>query len=783
MNDQLRPHLTGVAANTQRPPSPPAPMYIPPPTGSQVPPGPIPDGDDKLDLSAGREVELGQTAPSQPAASSFTDNDKQDYQALGSALADYYALKSPDELAEEVQRMVDECKNVMRGSGVYRQARSNYGLFYAMDGFSLTGEYLREDGDGGGSIALAVNVLKNAVDHLIGMVRSNRPAIDPITNNSSVSANDITTIAKSIIDNRLHRDGDVAVFDECLKQCPILGASFLYAFWNAFKGARSPPKGPLKKGQGLSAQHLPNGTPVSPVVTQGDMCIEPLSILDVFYDMSAKTWEKDVDDCVVRLYRNRYDLMAQYPGSIEAIKKAPAKSMIRSDEYLPSPTFAVTQIPHVPSAEVKIEVWGYFHKRTASVPHGRMQIQLPEGEVLESTTLPEWIQDLPVFRLCPDTMVGTPHGYPVVTSSGGLQEALNIGASALITNMAAFSRRLILAQKGTNIDVTSITGDLKLLEMEFGPSGQAPLQALDLMGSQQPLQELLGWIVGQIEQDTGANSIVRGDPQGVTAGVAINLYQSMALQFSSPYEEARAKAIAWFATHLIRAYQAHPDVEREVKIIGKRKIASLRSFYGADLTGIDSFTVDPGNPATRTLAMRYNMAQALKQDGVPIAPEKLIHLIQTGDWEDTIEEPADLDDVIRWENEQMLAGTPVMVIPGDDPVHHAQGHLGVLANPTIRANPQLIRNVMDHFQQHAQMLAQGDIVTKMAAGLLPMGPFPPPMAPLAHGDTPAPTPGSPPAPPPHIGEKPKGMAPGPRKLESLKPPPAPPAPGIPGVSQ
>lgn len=775
MMDQLRPHLTGVAANTQRPPSPPAPQDIPPPTGLQVRPGPIPDGDDKLDLNTDSPPLL---------IPEMSPEDYQDYQGIQSPLLDYYALKGPLDLAVEVERIVDETKNVMRGSGIYRQARSNYGLFYAMDGFSLNGENLKEDGDGGGSIALAVNVLKNAVDHLIGMVRSNRPAIDPITNNSSVSANDITSVAKSIIDNRLHRDGDIAVFDECLKQCPILGASFLYAFWDPFKGARSAPSGPLKKGQGISAQHLPDGTPVSPVVSQGDMCIEPLSILDVFYDLSAKTWEKDVDDCVVRLYRNKYDLMAAYPGMAEEIKKAPAKSMVRADEYLPSPTFAVTQIPHTPSAESKIEVWAYFHRRTAAVPHGRMQIQLPQGAVLESTTLPEWVQDLPVFRLCPDAMVGTPHGYPVVTSSGGMQEALNIGASALITNMAAFSRRLILSQKGTNIDVTSITGDLKLLEVEFGPSGQPPIQAVDLMGTQQPLQELLGWLVGQIEQDTGANSIVRGDPQGVTAGVAINLYQSMALQFSSPYEEARAKAIAWFATHLIRSYQAHPDVEREVKILGKRKIASLRNFYGADLQGIDSFTVDPGNPATRTLAMRYNMATALKQDGVNIPPEKLIHLIQTGDWEDTIDGPADLDDVIRWENEQMLAGTPVMVIPGDDPVHHTQGHLAVLANISVRSNPTLIKVVMDHLQQHAMALAQGDIVTKMAAGMLPMGPFPPPNAPVAHGDVPAPSPGSPPASQMHPGQgEVKGVAPGPRKLEHLKPPPAPPVPGIPGVSQ
>ena len=735
---------------------------------------------------------IGPTSPDHRASdpsSSPSGDDEQGH--IGDYLKDYLALKAPDDLADDIFQIVYNTKNVMRAAGVYARARLNYNLFYSRDGSAMWEENIRPDGDQGGSMYTSVGVLKNAVDHLMSMVTSHRPAVDPVTVNSSEAANDVTAIAKAIIDQRLHNEGDIAKIDAGLKQCPILGMAFHHAFWDPYAGSKAnmqPGKVP-QKGQGIAAQVLPNGQPIAPVVFKGDLKLETLTLLDCFWDQSVKNWD-DLTDIVVRTYRNRYDLMVAHPDKAEAIKNAAARSTFMVDEYLPTPTFVTTTTAQTPSQYAVVEVWIYYHKRTAAAPYGRMQMQLPDGTVLSSGALPEWSKEFPVHRMCPDPMIDSGHGYAVTTSSGGLQEALNIGASAMLTNMSAFGRKLILAQKGMEVESSNLTGDLKLLEVNFGPNGQPPVTALDLMGSQQPLLEMLGWFVGQIEQDTGANSIVRGDPKGVTAGVAINLYQSMALQFASPYEASRADTISWWATTLIRAYQNNPDVEREVKVIGASKVTQLKNFYGQDLRGIDSFTVDPGNPATRTLAMRYNMAVALKQDGVPIQPDKLVHLMKTGDWDSTVEGSEDLDATIRAENEQLMAGVPVHVIPGDDPVRHAQGHLTVLANQRVRTNPQLVQIVMQHYTEHMQQLGQGDIVVKMAAGMLPMGPFPPADDQPAHGDVPAPSkqvPSAPPhqGPPPGAGPKPppKGAAPGQAKPPNASQPPgAPPVPGIPGVT-
>jgi len=694
---------------------------------------------------------------------------------------DYFANGDPEDLSIDIIDLVKQTKEIMRASGIFRRARTNYNLFYARDGSASWEENLQEDGTDGGSMYVSVNVMKNALDHLIEMVTSHKPAIDPVTLNSSAAANDITSVAKALIDYRLHSLKDIRIIDEALRQTPVLGASFLHIEWNPFAGKRTSQP---SQGGGSIPQQMPDGSEASPISFIGDVELECLSILDVFYDLSVTSWSK-VDDCVVRTFKNRYDLMVHYPLKGAELAAAPSKDSMMYDEFLPTPTYTTTQLARTASQKAIIEVHTYYRRKSPSCPYGKMQIQLPTGDVLFSGPLPEWIRDLPIHRLCPDDMVGTAQGYAAATSSGGLQEALNIGASALLTNMAAFSRKLIVAQKGMDIDVTSITGDLKFLEVEFGPNGKPGIDALDLMGTPGPVLETIGWFVGQIEQNTGANSIVRGDPKGVTAGVAINLYQSMALQSASSYEGERSDAIAWFATTLVRAYQDHPDAEREVRVLGTNKTVFLKNFYGSQLDGIDSFVVDAGNPATRTLAMRYNMAVALKQDGVPIPPDKLVHLMRTGDWDNTLDGVDALDNVIRAENERMIMGIQVHSIPGDDPVKHAQGHLLVLSNALVREDPTKLQLVFAHLQEHLAQMSKGDIIVKLAAGMIPMGPFPGPTSPIAHGDTPAPTHPSQPATPKDAPKGPGGMpeggtAPG-RKLETLKPPPAPPAPPIPGV--
>lgn len=657
---------------------------------------------------------------------------------LTKATSNYHALMKDTDLAAKVIEIVQGAKRVMRASGIYTRARLNHNLFYARDVLSTWEENLKTDGENGDSISLAVNILKNAVEHILAMINSTRPAMDPVAKNSDADTNNIVRVAKAVVDSRLHDQREINTVNMAVKHCPVLASSFIHSYWDPFVGGSL--SGPAPAGHPSIMRQTPGGVPVAQFF-KGDVKFEVLSLLDVFFDLSAQSWDTDVDECVIRVYRNRYDLMARYPQVASALENAPPRATSIRHEYLPSPTSAATSAVQTPSQQARIEVWIYYHKRTLAVPNGRMLTILPGGTVLDDGPMPDGFE-WPVHRLCPDTVIGSAHGYAQVTSSGGLQEGLNIGASAVMTNLAAFARRVIVAQKGMEIEPSDLTGDLKLLEVEFTAAGKPPVEALDLMGDPGKTLDILNWMVGQIEQDTGANSIVRGDPKGVTAGVAINLYQSMAMQFSSALEGERTKALEWMANTIISSYRAHPDIEREVQVIGKTKRPMLRSFYGRDLHPIQRFVCDPGNPSSRTIAGRYQMAQMLKQDGVPTDPAKLVKLVQTGQWDDDTGGMSTQEDLIKAENELLAEGTLCPVMPGDDPVMHVRGHLPVGYNPEVRFDQAKLRALSEHLQMHFNQMVEGDPFVKLAAGLLPMGPFPKPGEMPVHGDAPPPPGGS-----------------------------------------
>jgi hypothetical protein len=227
----------------------------------------------------------------------------------------------------------------------------------------------------------------------------------------------------------------------------------------------------------------------------------------------------------------------------------------------------------------------------------------------------------------------------------------------------------------------------------------------------------------------------------------------MALQFASPAEAARAKAIEWMVMGIVEAHKLHPNVPRDLAIVGKSKQTQLKTFYGRDIEGISRVDVDMGNPMSRTVAGRLQMLQAMRQDGAPIPPEMAMQILSTGNIEAVIGPDTDELNLILAENEQLAEGKLVPARPGDDHILHLQRHRLVGANPELRFRPGALVSLDEHEQMHVQLWLSGDMVLKIAKGGLPMGPMIPPGAapgalPAMAGGKPAtPGGGAPPAKP------------------------------------
>lgn len=684
-----------------------------------------------------------------------------DYGKLTAALQKYYANKPAQVISGILRQMVFNVRQIWRSTGILYRWRLNHNLYYARNGAYLWDENIQQDGEQGNSVYLPVNVMRNALKHILTMVNTDRPAVEPVAKNTDQASLETTIVAKAIAESKLHTEKLLKQIDGLVEQSAVLGSGFLHGRWDWFKGGVNA-SGPIEPGQPSKLMQGPDGQTIAQTF-KGDADIEALTCDSVFFDPTVQEWDK-LDDMIVRSSGNRYSLMVQYPSMVDRLSRAVSRTPTQLDENLPNPSMRASIGIRTPSQESKIEVWYYYHRKTPALPEGRMIVMLPDGTVLEDGPLP-W-SEIPVYRMCPDEIMGTAHGYAVVTSVGGLQEALSMGASAMITNMAAFARKIIVAAKGLEVEPSDLTGDLKLLEIDF-VNGRPQVEALDLLGDQSNVVKPLEWIIGQIEQITGANSIIRGSPQGVTAGVAINLYEAMAKQFSSPMEKARAAAIEWAATFIVRAYQLHPDIERDVQVVGKSKRPLLRSFYGRDLAEIDRFNVQPSNPMTQTVSGRLQLWNAIKQDGVPIAPERVLQLLQKGSWDEVSEPTIAEANFIEAENEKLIDGEQCVVLPGDNHVSHIREHLRLQFNPEIRFDPAKLQALNVHMQMHLNFIIDGDVILRAANGLLPMGPFAPPGAPLHHGETPPPPqpqlpmPGAAPGGPPGQGAPSKGAPPGP----------------------
>ena len=151
--------------------------------------------------------------------------------------------------------------------------------------------------------------------------------------------------------------------------------------------------------------------------------------------------------------------------------------------------------------------------------------------------------------------------------------------------------------------------------------------------------------------------------------------------------------------------------------------------------------------------------------------------------------------LVKGENEKMVEGENVVVLAIDQHKQHIVSHRGILSDPDLRKDPDLVQRVLGHIQDHIKALQTTDpnlllllgeqSLAQGAPPPQPGGPPPPQQAPhpgprmqgpnqhTQAGMTPPPGPGAKPGP----GQVMQGAAPqGPPKPPIMPAMPQPPAP-------
>lgn len=554
------------------------------------------------------------------------------------------------------------------------------------------------NGEQGELAALAVNHYRNIAQHMLNMVTSSRP---------SFQARSINTDRKSLVQARL-ADGLLDYYmrekrlERELKRATeyaiVLGSGYVKMEWNSTRGEikdyiEPDPESIIdfdESGNPLDE----SGNIIKPYpIYEGDVEFKTLSPFDVVFDSTKETSEQH-DWVLCRTFINKYDLAAKYPELSDKIVELKTKDRTQKNVSSLSPYDHTDDVP----------VYEFYHTSTESLPNGRYIQYLDSDIVLFDGVMP--YRRIPVHRIAPSDILGTPYGYTMMFDLLPIQDSINSLYSTILTNQNAFGVQNILNPRGNDVKVNQLEGGLNFIE--FNAQVGKP-EALQLTSTAPETFNFVQMLESVMETVSGVNSVARGNPQAsLESGNALALVQSQALQFMSGLQQSYIQLLEDTGTNLINLLKDFAAVPRIAAITGINNRAKMKEFTGDDIQDVNRVVVDVGNALAQTTAGRVQMAEQLLAMNMIENPRQYINVINTGNLDTLTEKESNELDLIRDENERLLRGEDVTAVITDHHAEHIIEHRAVFQDQELRKDPALMERTLSHIQKHVDLLRTAD---------------------------------------------------------------------------
>ena len=569
-------------------------------------------------------------------------------------------------------------------------------------------------GETGELVNLAVNHYRNIAENIHTMVTATRPSFQARAVNTDLKSQIQTNLANGLLDYYLRDKRLEDDLKRAVKYAVVMGTGYIKMEWNSTTGEIydyiEPELSDEIDEETGEPKILREGYPVY----EGDVEFTVLSPFDVVFDTTKETPKQDWQLC--RSFKNKFDLAEKYPEYSEEIKALQTKSDISKYRISLTPFDETVDIP----------VYEFFHRPTESLPKGRYVLYLSPDIILIDTVLP--YKKLPIFRISPSDILGTPFGYTTMFDLLPIQESVNALYSSIMTNQHAFSVQNIVAERDSGVTIAELSSGMNLIEIN--PGSSAP-KALELLKTPTEVFSFLQTLERQMEIISGMNSVARGNPdpsQNLRSGTALALIQSQALQFISGLQQSYIQLIEDVGTNLVTLLQDFASVPRIAQITGKSNQTSMKEFSGNDLSNIVRVIVDAGNALASTTAGRTEIATQLLQMGLIKSPEQYLSVVSTGKLETMTESQNKQLLLIRAENERLVDGkSPVKAVLTDEHALHVKEHQAVLADPDLRLDADLVSRALEHIQEHINILSDPNVANiLLTMGQQPINPMPAP---------------------------------------------------------
>lgn len=642
----------------------------------------------------------------------------------------YWAAKTAPKCVAVLEEKINGYYETLQMTGYTDKLMDMYAAWHGSNYDGLSDSHtINFGGDDGELSEIFVNHIRNIGDHMHGMTTSTRPSLETRAVNTDYKSQVQTKLGNGLLDYYMREASLEQFLKQACEYAIVFGSGWIKMGWNDRIGRVTNrdeiKEATNKKMAGDKKVEIP-----SPEY-EGDIQFHNLSPFDVIEDLSKES--EDHDWRVARSFKNRYDLIATYPEHAESLLKIENKDEYSKNYLGMSNLGKDRQTDDVP-------IFEFYHRSSEALDEGRYILFTDKDTILYDGPLP--YRRIPLFPMKPDRILGTPLGYTILFDLLPLQEAVNMLYSTILSNQAACGVQNILLPTGCNIEPSQIAGGLNILR--YNPQMGKP-ESMQLTNTAPETFNFLNMLIQAQETISGINSVIRGNPEAnLRSGSAIAMIESNAIQYMSGLQSEYVHLTENVGLALLEMLMDFAHSPRIASIVGKSEMAYTQTFKGEDLSEINRVIVDVSNPLTKTVAGRVNMADNLLQYG-EITSHQYMNIIKTGNIDTATNGTVHEQMNIQRENEYLLSGKAPRAVAIDQHLEHIKGHRGVISDPFIRENDELVGNVLKHINEHIQLLKNTDPELLMSIGEQPLAPPPgPAMPPGAPG---APNPAEGPAQP------------------------------------
>lgn len=481
-----------------------------------------------------------------------------------------------------------------------------------------------------------------------------------------------TELASAVLEHYWHHKQVGAICNQAVEEAIAFTEGFVLVEWDSMAGS----------------PYIPDPASPERVIRTGDVTFTNVSSWDVIRDPNKRAW-KDLDWVVVRVWRNRFDLVARYPDKADRILSADSGFEKGRNTYSPSRMGPDTD---------DIPLYLFYHKAGAVLPFGRETRFLATGEILEDGPLK--FDTIPLHRVTPAELINTPFGYSAYLEILAVQELSDSIHSSIATNITTFGTQSIAVEESSPLQIDEVAGGMRVIY--YPPNGRPP-EPLQLTRSPPEAFQYLKDLKSYQELLMGLNAVVRGEAQSDRlSGSALALLQSQALQQASALQGNYIEMVQAIGTSVIRIIRSAASVPLKISVVGRTRLNVVRetAVTRDSLADVDEVFVEVGNPISQTAPGRFELAKELVQMGMVKSPEQLQQVLDTGRL-DPLTQGAreELVNILR-ENEEIASGTVPPAMLHDNHMLHGREHPTPVASPEARRDPTVIQAYIEHMHQH-----------------------------------------------------------------------------------